>query len=131
MVDKGLLILRMGLGIMFLAHGLQIAWGKFGGPGPQGFSESLATLGFNPPLVWAYIGGYTLLLGGVFLILGIFTRISSFFLLIFIVVAAIKVHLSKGFFITNGGYEYNFVITVCCLALMVMGAGKYSLLNKF
>lgn len=131
MVDIGILILRLGLGIMFVAHGLQLAWGKLSGPGVVEFSKMLANLGFNPPLIWAYLAGYTTLVGGVFLILGIFTRGSSFFLLIFILVAAVKVHLSKGFFITNGGYEYNFVIAACCLALIVMGGGKYSLLNKF
>lgn len=131
MVDIGILILRCGLGVMFFAHGLQLAWGKFGGPGIEGFSKMLGGLGFNSPLLWAYLGGYTTLLGGLLLILGVFTRRASLFLLIFISVATVKVHLSKGFFITNGGYEYNFIIAICCLTLIIMGSGKYSLLNKF
>ena len=47
------------------------------------------------------------------------------------VVAVLKVHLKKGFFMHAGGFEYNFVLICICIALMITGAGKYSLLNKF
>ena len=131
MADLGILILRLGLGIMFFAHGIQLAFAKLGGPGPEGFSRMLSGLGFSPALFWAYLAAYTTLIGGLCLIAGVFTRVSSFALLVFIAVAAAKVHLSKGFFIMSGGFEYNFVIACCCLALILLGPGKFSLFNKF
>lgn len=131
MIDLAVFILRAGLGIMFFAHGLQMALGKLGGPGVEGFAKMLTGLGFNPALSWAYLAGYVTLIGGLFLILGISTRLASVFLLIFIVVAAAKVHLAKGFFLSNGGFEYNFIIACALLALLILGGGKFSLYNKF
>lgn len=130
MIDLGILILRFGLGFMFFMHGLQMGLGKLGGPGVGGFSKMLEGMGFAPAIFWSYLAGYTTLIAGAFLILGIFPRFSAFCLLIFIVVAAVKVHLAKGFFIQAGGFEYNFVIACGCLALIIMGAGKLSLFNK-
>ena len=131
MIDLASLILRVGLGIMFVSHGLQKAFGMFGGTGIGGFSEMLSGMGFKPALFWAYLAAYAELVGGLFLILGIFTRGASFLLLVLIIVAAIKVHLSKGFFLSGGGFEYTFIIACICLALIIMGGGKYSLFNKF
>ena len=127
LVDFAALLLRFGLGVMFLAHGLQLAWGKLGGPGSAGFSKMLAGLGFSGPLFWAYVAGYTTLIGGACLLLGLYTRIAALLLIIFITVAAVKVHLSKGFFIMNGGYEYNFIIFIALLALIFLGAGKFAI----
>jgi DoxX. len=39
MSDLAILVLRLALGIMFAAHGMQVAFGSFGGPGIKGFSE--------------------------------------------------------------------------------------------
>jgi putative oxidoreductase len=112
---------------MFVAHGLQMAFGLFAGPGVIGFSKMLAGLGITPEIFWSYVASYTVLFGGVFLILGIQTRISAGLLLIFILTAAVKVHLSKGFFLSNGGFEYTFVIAAACLALILLGSGKYDI----
>lgn len=131
MIDIALLVLRLGLGTMFFAHGLQLALGKFGGPGAIGFAKALESMGFVPAIFWSYLAGYATLIGGLFLILGVSPRLSGFSLLIFITVAAYKVHLSKGFFLQGGGFEYNFVIACVCIALIIAGAGKYSLWNKF
>ncbi|MDD5165896.1 MAG: DoxX family protein [Candidatus Omnitrophica bacterium] len=131
MIDLAILVLRVCLGVVFVAHGAQVAFGLFSGPGIGGFSDMLAGLGFKPALFWAYVGGYTELIGGAFLILGIFTRIAAFFILVFILVATLKVHLSKGFFIQAGGFEYNFVITCVCIALIILGTGKFGITDKF
>ena len=131
MVDWASLVLRIGLGIMFFAHGLQMALGKLGGPGVNGFSKMLSGLGFAPAQLWSYIACYTVLIGGLFLILGVFTRISAIILMIFMIVAVLKVHLSKGFFLANGGYEYNFIILCALIALLALGTGKYGITRKF
>jgi putative oxidoreductase len=130
MLDLGILVLRLALGIMFVAHGLQMAFGLFGGPGVKGFSQMLSGLGFAPAIFWSYIASYTVLLGGLLVIIGVQTRLAAILLLIFILTAGIKVHLNKGFFLSNGGFEYTFVIAAICLALILLGPGKFSVFNK-
>jgi len=127
MLDWGILVLRLGVGIMFLAHGLQMAFGLFGGPGVNGFSKMRSGLGFVPAIFWSYLASYTVFFGGVFLILGIMTRPAAGLLLIFILTALVKVHLSKGFFLSAGGSEYTFVIASACLALILIGPGKFTI----
>jgi len=77
MVDLAILVLRVCLGVVFIAHGLQAAFGMFGGPGVKGFADMLSGLGFKPALFWSYIGAYTELIGGLMLMLGIFTRVAT------------------------------------------------------
>ncbi len=127
MVDWGILVLRLGLGIMFSAHGLQMAFGLFGGPGVNGFSKMLSGLGFVPAIFWSGVAAYTVLIGGVLLILGIQVRVAAALLLIFILTALVKVHLSKGFFMASGGFEYNFVIASACIALILSDAGQLTI----
>jgi len=127
MIDWALLILRLTLGVIFVGHGLQVCFGMFGGPNVSGFSKMLSGLGFKPALLWAYVGAYTELIGGLCLISGFMVRVAAFFILVFIIVATFKVHLSKGLFITNGGFEYNLLIAAVCLALMITGAGKFGI----
>ena len=129
MLDWGILVLRLGIGIMFLAHGLQMALGLFGGPGVKGFSGMLSSLGFVPALFWSYVASYTVLIGGLLLIIGVQTRPAAILLLIFILTAGIKVHLSKGFFLSNGGIEYTFVIAAACLSIILLGPGKFSIFH--
>jgi len=125
------LVLRACLGIMFLAHGLQKAFGFFNGPGIKGFSQMLSGLGFVPATLWAYIAAYTELIGGLCLVLGVLVRTFSSLLLILIVVAALTAHLSKGFFFTTGGFEYNFIIASVCVVLIILGGGKFSISKKY
>jgi putative oxidoreductase len=129
MLDWGILVLRLGIGIMFVAHGLQMALGLFGGPGVKGFSGMLSSLGFFPALFWSYVASYTVLIGGLLLIIGVQTRPAATLLLIFILTAGIKVHLNKGFFLSNGGIEYTFVIAAACLSIILLGPGKFSIFH--
>ena len=122
--------LRLGLGIMFMAHGLQKAFGLFGGPGIEGVTKMVESLGFSPPVLWAYLLAYAELLGGLFVVIGLCTRISSAVLLIVMMVAAVKVHLANGFFLQAGGFEYLFVIMAICVSLIVNGGGKLCITKK-
>ena len=131
MSDITILILRLAIGVIFLAHGAQAAFGLFGGPHISGFAEMLSGMGFKPALLWAYIGAYTEVIAGACLVFGLMTQGAALFLIIFMLVATVKVHLAKGFFIQSGGFEYNFLIICVCAVLMITGPGKYSLMNKF
>lgn len=132
MISWAILALRIGLGVIFTAHGLQKAFGLFGGTGMiNGLSSMLQEIGFRPAIFWAYLAAYVELIGGIFLVLGIFVRTSSVLLLILIAVAAIKVHLKGGFFLANGGIEYTFLIAAACISLIITGAGRFSLWRRF
>ncbi len=122
--------LRLGLGVVFMAHGAQKAFGMFDGPGIAGFSKMLSGLGLAPAEPLAYLVAYIELLGGLCLILGIFTRVAASLIFAVMAVALLKVHLTKGFFLMNGGYEYAFVILTACLSLMISGPGALSVTKK-
>ncbi|MDD4981706.1 MAG: DoxX family protein [Candidatus Omnitrophica bacterium] len=122
--------LRFSLGVMFIAHGLQKAYGMFAGSGIKNFSDMLSSLGFTPPLLWAYLAAYLELIGGSCLLIGLGTRIFSGLLFILIAIAAVTVHLRNGFFLMNGGVEYTFIIAAMCLSLAILGSGKFGLNKK-
>ncbi len=123
--------LRFGLGSIFLYHGLQRAFGYFGGSGLEEFAELIAEIGFSPAMTWAYIGAYTALVGGICLIVGLFTRLSAMVLFVLIMVVAAKIHMPNGFFLANGGYEYDFIIACACLSLAILGPGRMCISEKF
>jgi len=127
MVDVATLILRIAIGIMFCSHGLQKAFGLFGGPGISGVTTMLSGLGFSPAVFWAYLLAYSELLGGLCLLLGLATKYAAGILFILIVVAIVKVHLKHGFFSMGGGFEYPFIIAAACLALILLGTGKFGI----
>lgn len=130
MINWVSLILRFCMGVVFTAHGLQKTFGAFAGPGISGFANSLGNLGFSPPLFWAYFAAYLEFVGGLFLLLGIATRVASSLLFILMVIAVLKVHLAKGFFLSGGGFEYNFVIACGLLCLIILGSGKFGITKK-
>ena len=130
-MNIAILVLRICLGAIFVGHGMQKVFGAFGGPGISGFSQMLSGLGFAPAVFWAYLAAYTELIGGLLIVFGICTRFAALFIFILIIVATLKVHLLKGFFMANGGFEYNLLIIGVCIALAVLGGGKFSITNKF
>ncbi len=129
-VDSAILFIRVTLGVIFLAHGLQKTFGLFGGPGVEGVTGMLKGMGFAFPGIWAWILCLTELMGGLFLILGILPRISAALIAIVMVVAIAKVHGPKGL-LGQGGFEYPLLILMTCISLMITGGGKFSLFDKF
>ncbi len=123
--------LRFGLGIVFAAHGLQKAFGMFGGGGLQGFSGMLGSLGFPLPMFWAVVGTAVELLGGIALLLGVATKTAASLLFVQMIVAAVLVHLPNGFFAANMGIELPFVLACSSLALAFLGSGKFSISQKY
>ncbi len=131
LTNIAILVLRIAVGVIFLAHGMQKLFGAFGGSGIEGFSGMLKGLGFAAPVFWSWVAAIAEGLGGLFLLLGVIPRISAALIAIVILVAIAKVHGPKGFFMMQGGFEYQFLILMTCIALMFTGGGKLSLFNKF
>ena len=130
MKDWAGLPLRIALGTIFIFHGAQKAFGAFSGGGIEGFSQFLSSLGFAPAHLWAYAGAYIELLGGILLIIGCLSRIVSAVLLVEMIIAAVTVHISKGFLVSGGGYEYIMLIIFSLLSLIFAGGGKLVLTKK-
>jgi putative oxidoreductase len=125
-----LLILRVGIGLILIPHGAQKLFGWFGGIGFTRFVQLFETLGYKPGTLWVTLVALTEFVGGILLVLGLFTRAAALALVIFMIVA---VHFTsgKGFFWTAGGLEYSLLILVVGLVFLIRGGGEYSLDRKF
>jgi putative oxidoreductase len=120
------LLLRLVLGVIFVAHGAQKAFGWFDGPGIENFSKFMVELNLPFPVLNAYLAAYTELIGGLLLILGMYTRFAALGIAGTMVVAITMVHWSGGLFAANNGFEYPLTIFAACVTLMGIGAGPLS-----
>ena len=127
MIDVGLLVLRLVLGVIFIGHGAQKLFGSFGGPRISGFAKMLEHLGVKPAKPMAILAGLAEFVGGILVILGFLTPLAALALIGVMIVAVLTVHLKNGFFNTNGGYEFNLALAGMALTLLIVGAGAYSL----
>ena len=126
-MDIGLLVLRLAVGLTMAAHGGQKLFGWFGGYGLAGTGGFMESLGFRPGKVHAGLAGVLELGGGLLIALGLLTPVGAAMLITVMVVAIATVHLPKGFFVSDGGFEYNLMIIASVAALAFTGAGAYSL----
>jgi putative oxidoreductase len=124
-VSFGLLLLRLALGTIFIAHGSQKVLGWFGGPGLAGTVGFMGQMGV--PAFMAYIAAFAEFLGGIGILLGLLTRLASLGILSDMVVAVYLVHWKNGFFLQNKGFEYNVALIGMALCLIFAGAGCFSL----
>ena len=126
-MDTGLLILRLAVGLTLVGHGSQKLFGWFGGYGLAGTGAFLEQLGFRPGPRAALMAGLTEAGGGALLALGLLTPLAATMVIAVMLVAIVSVHLSKGFFASNGGYEYPLLLAVAALTLAITGPGQISL----
>lgn len=118
-VDLSLLIVRVAVGVIFVAHGAQKLFGAFGGPGLEGVVEQMGT-----PLGYAVtIGEF---FGGIGLVIGFLSRFSAAALIVIMVGAIATVHGKNGFFMSNGGLEYNLALIGLLAPVLIAGPGRFS-----
>ncbi|MBC8478004.1 DoxX family protein [bacterium] len=121
--DKGLLILRIGIGIMFICHGFPKlsagpeVWTKIGG------ALSVLGIGFAPTLM-GLLAALSEFVGGILLMLGLLTRPACFFLLITMLVATLMHMISGDSFML---YSHALESAILFLALLFIGPGDISL----
>ena len=118
--------LRLIAGVIFSAHGAQKLFAWFGGYGLDGTGQWMDSIGLSPGFIMALLAGSAEFFGGLLLIVGFLTRPTSFVLAITMIVAIFSVHINNGLFMSNNGYEFGLALLAITLALLVQGAGRYS-----
>jgi len=113
---------RVVVGIMFLMH----VTTKFKLGADAVAANIFAKNGIEPALMWAYVIMFLELVGGICLIVGLFTRFVAAALAIEMLVALLFVHLPKGYAAGGGGYEYVLLIGAICFVFAIRGGGPYS-----
>jgi putative oxidoreductase len=127
MEDIALLILRLVLGGIFVAHGAQKLFGSFGGHGLKGTAGFFEQIGLKPGRTMALLAGLAEFGGGLLVLVGFLTPLGAFAIIAVMAMAIVKVHMPNGFFNESGGYEFNLVLIAVALALILTGSGAYGL----
>jgi putative oxidoreductase len=134
--DYVLTVLRLVLGVIFLAHGAQKTLGHFGGygfSGTMGFFTSVMHI----PAPFAFAAIMAEFVGGIFLILGLLSRIGAFAIAVNMIVAIVMVHGQNGLFMNwagnqkGEGFEYHLLALAVALPLILRGAGALSIDRLF
>ena len=129
-VNLGLFMLRVIVGIVFIAHGYNHI---FGGGKIAGTGRWFESLGMKPGWLHAWTASITELGAGGLLVIGFLTPLGGAGIVGVMLVAWITNHMKNGFFIfrPGEGYEYVMTLTICGLALSCLGGGEWSLDHAF
>jgi putative oxidoreductase len=125
-VDLALLVLRVTVGAVFLAHGINHV---FGGGRIEGTGRWFESLGMKPGRLHAWTASVTEISSGGLLVLGLLTPVAAAGVVGVMLVAWITNHAKNGFFIfrPGEGYEYVMTLTLVGLAIGLLGPGDWSL----
>jgi putative oxidoreductase len=119
--NAALLSLRIVVGVTFLIHGLD----KLGDL--SGAERLLGSFGIPAPGLMALFVGVTETVGGLLLITGLATRLAAAALTVNMAVALATAHSELQFFAREGGIELELLLAGASLALVLAGAGRFSL----
>jgi putative oxidoreductase len=126
-LNIGLLIVRVIAGLTLAGHGVQKLFGWFGGGGLRGTAAGFEHLGYRPGLPMALLAGTGESGGGMLLALGLLTPLAAFSGIGVMLNAVVAVHLTKGFWNSNGGFEFPLTIAAAFAGIGFTGPGRYSL----
>jgi putative oxidoreductase len=124
-VDPGLAILRVVVGGIVLAHGVQ-KLGYLGGGGPSGTAAVMAHIGVKPESFWATVVTAAEVGGGALILLGFLGPVGPWLIVADMIVAGITIHWPNGFWSTKGGIEFPLVLGAGALTLGLVGFGGLS-----
>lgn len=121
-LDQALVLLRVVLGVVFVAHGGQKVF-QFG---IAGTTAAFADMGVILPAMTAPVVAFIEFFGGIALVLGLFARVAAAGVAIVMLGAILTVHLPAGFFLPDG-FEFALVNFAIAVAITMVGPGAYSL----
>ena len=122
LTDLALLVSRVALGVILLAHG----WQKLNEYTVAGTAASFAQMGVPAPTAAATFATAVELVGGAALILGLFTPLFALLNVANLIGAFALVHAGNGVFVENGGYELVLALAAGLVVIAVLGGGKLS-----
>ena len=120
--DVALLISRVALGVILLAHG----WQKLNEYTLAGTAASFGQMGIPAPTAAAAFATAVELVGGAALILGVLTSVAALLNIVNLLGALVLVHAGNGVFVDNGGFELVLSLAAGLLVIAVLGAGQFS-----
>ena len=124
-VDWALLIARLIVGAVFMAHGAQKLFGAFGGPGLSAFVQMMGPLGYL-----VAVGEF---FGGLGLVVGFLSRFSAASITVIMLGAIAMVHSKIGFFMNwtgkqaGEGFEYHLLAIAILLTIVISGPGRFAI----
>lgn len=121
--DGALFLLRLVLGVIFIAHG----WDKVFGTGIDATVAEWTALHIPQPTLSVWVVSIVEMLGGAMLVLGLLTPAAAGILALDMLAAFYLVHLDHGLFVADGGAELVLVLCAACVTLVVFGSGRASL----
>ncbi|MCG7315237.1 DoxX family protein [Priestia flexa] len=127
MISIGLLLIRLVIGLSFMAHGAQKLFGWFGGHGLKGTGGWFESIGMKPGARMALIAGLSELVGGALFAVGFLTPLAALMIAGTMLIAIIKVHGPNGYWSTQNGYEYNLTLLVVAISIAIIGPGYYAI----
>jgi len=122
----GRLIARIVIGGLFIGHGTQKWFGWFGGPGLEGATGMMDSLGLKPARPNAIAASASETVGGAMILTGALTPVAAGTLIATMITAIRTVHLKNGPWAAGGGYEFNLTLIAGLLALVDGGPGELS-----
>ena len=124
-IDVALLLARIIVGVVFMAHGAQVLFGAFGGPGLSAFVGMMGPIGYL-----VAIGQF---FGGLGILVGFLSRFSAASIIVIMLGAIAMVHGKVGFFMNwmgnqgGEGFEYHLLAIGILLVILIAGPGRYAL----
>ena len=128
-LSAAFLVVRLILGLSLMAHGTQKLFGWFGGGGLDATGGFFENIGFRPGKLFALAAGLGETIGGLLTVLGLGGALGPVIIVVVMLVAIGAVHLDKGFFAQNGGWELPAMNIATAIAIAFAGNGSYSLDN--
>ncbi|MFE6187784.1 DoxX family protein [Streptomyces sp. NPDC056465] len=125
-MDTGILILRLLVGLLVAAHGVQKVSSHFGGDGLDGGAAEFRADGFRGGVLTALAAGGGQIGSGLLLAAGLLTPLAAAGT-IGVMTVALTVKRHNGLWVQNDGYEYPLVLIVTAAALAATGPGAWSL----
>ncbi|OLS41120.1 DoxX family protein [Bacillus sp. MRMR6] len=127
MMNIGLLIIRVVIGLLFVGHGAQKLFGWFGGHGLKGTGGWFESIGMKPGVTLALFAGLAEFIGGALFALGLLTPLAAIMIAGAMVIAIVKVHGANGIWSTANGYEYHLTLIAVVIGLALIGPGQYAI----